>query len=94
MEMNKIEVEVVYASPSKQLLITCQVKLGSTIQQAIELSGILSQFPEIDLSQQKVGIFGKQRKLTDLVQAGDRIEIYRPLIIDPKKARRNRAARR
>jgi putative ubiquitin-RnfH superfamily antitoxin RatB of RatAB toxin-antitoxin module len=63
-----------------------------TVQQAIEDSGVLQRFPEIDLAKNKVGVFGKAAKLDALLQDGDRVEIYRPLIADPKEARKKRAA--
>ena len=87
----KIMVEVAYARKDVQRIIVVEVNEGSTIETAIDRSGILELFPEIDLMKQKVGIFSKLKKLSDLVVEGDRIEIYRPLIIDPKEARRNRA---
>jgi len=86
-----IVVEVVYADVRQQRLICIEIEAGSTIEAAIQHSGILQIFPEIDLTRQKVGIFGKARPLTELVAHGDRIEIYRPLIIDPKEARRAKA---
>lgn len=90
--MNKpITIEVAYALPDEQRILTLQVEEGCTIETAIDRSGILEIFPEIDLMKQKVGIFSKLKKLSDHVQDGDRIEIYRALLIDPKEARRNRA---
>jgi putative ubiquitin-RnfH superfamily antitoxin RatB of RatAB toxin-antitoxin module len=86
-----ISIEVVYARPDKQTLIACQVPRHTTLQGAIEQSGILTLFPEIDLHQHKIGVFSKIKALADSVQAGDRIEIYRPLLIDPKEARRFKA---
>jgi len=70
-----------------------KVTEGSTIETAIERSGVLDIFPEIDLMKQSVGIFGRKKKLSDTVSEGDRVEIYRPLEIDPKEARRLRAGR-
>ncbi|OGT47184.1 MAG: RnfH family protein [Gammaproteobacteria bacterium RIFCSPHIGHO2_12_FULL_41_20] len=83
-------IEVAYALPDSQKVILLTVVSGATIAEAIQLSGILTIFPEIDLAKQRVGVFGKLKKLTDLVEAGDRIEIYRPLVIEPKEARRLR----
>ena len=83
-------IEVVYAMPALQQLIRLQVPAGTSIQVAIELSGMLSRCPEIDLTRQAVGVFSHPKKLSDLVQEGDRIEIYRPLTMDPKEARRKR----
>ena len=90
-QTNKINVEVAYAKPHHQRILTLSVEEGFTIEQAIQQSGILSFFPEIDLTQQAIGIFGNQKKLTDLVQEGDRIEIYRPLVLSPKEMRRIKA---
>ena len=89
--MNKIKVEVTYASKTKLRIIPLEVAVESSIETAIRCSGILTEFPEIDLTKQKVGVFSQLRHLTDRVQEGDRIEIYRPLVIDPKEARRKRA---
>ena len=86
-----ITVEVAYALPERQSLLTVSVSKSATVQQIIEQSGILQQFADIDLTQQKVGIWSRPVKLTDTVKAGDRIEIYRPLIADPKDLRRRRA---
>lgn len=86
-----IQIEVVYASLTKQHLLKVTVPNHATIEQAIISSGILTLFPEINLAKQKVGIFSQLRDLQDTVQAGDRIEIYRPLLIDPKEARRAKA---
>jgi len=91
---NKIKVEVAYAKPNHQCLVSVEVKQGSTIKDAIIASQILNIFPEIDLAKQKVGIFSKPRQLSDLIHQGDRIEIYRPLTIDPKEARRAKALKK
>lgn len=88
-----ISVEVAYALPDRQVIVTTVVPSDSTAQQAIELSGIVEKFPEIDLGKNKIGIFSRLVPLTQTLQAHDRIEIYRPLIADPKAARRERAAR-
>ncbi|WP_407276742.1 RnfH family protein [Halothiobacillus sp. DCM-1] len=88
-----IPVEVAYARPDRQVILTVSVPADATAQQAIERSGILAQFPEIDLSKNKIGIFSRLVPLTQSLQAQDRIEIYRALIADPKAARRERAAR-
>jgi putative ubiquitin-RnfH superfamily antitoxin RatB of RatAB toxin-antitoxin module len=93
METNKaIQIEVAYAREDVQRLISLQVPIGCTVERAIECSGILEMFPEIDLHHQKVGIFSKLKNLSDKVEPGDRIEIYRGLLIDPKDLRRKRAA--
>lgn len=90
----EIKVEVAYATPEKQQILTVFVLPGSTIETVIDRSGVLEIFPEIDLMKQKVGIFSQQKKLSDIAFDGDRIEIYRPLTIDPKEARRKRAAKK
>jgi len=88
---NLIKVEVVYASKSEQCLLLIDVPRDSTVEQVIHLSGILIRFPEIDLHKQKIGIFSEIKQLSDIVNEGDRVEIYRPLLIDPKEARRARS---
>ncbi|NRQ44608.1 RnfH family protein [Rheinheimera sp. YQF-2] len=87
----QITVEVAYARPERQSLLTLSVGLNCTVQEAIEQSGILQQFPDIDLNVQKVGIWSRPVKPDEPLKAGDRIEIYRPLIADPKDLRRRRA---
>lgn len=91
---SKIPVEVTYARPDEQVLISLEVSPGTTVQQAIELSGVLEQFPEIDLAENKVGIFGKITRADTELRERDRVEIYRPLIADPKESRRRRAAKK
>jgi len=86
-----IPIEVVYALPREQVVITLDLPADATVSQAIEESRMQERFPEIDLAANKVGIFGKAAKLDDGLHAGDRIEIYRPLIADPKEVRRQRA---
>lgn len=88
----QINVEVVFAKPGEQVLEQLIVPGDSTVEAVILRSGILERFPEIDLTKNKVGIFGKATKLTETLHDGDRIEIYRPLIADPKEARKKRAA--
>ena len=88
-----LQIEVAYATPEQQQIITLNVPEHSTIEQAIQSSGILQHFPEIDLKQNAVGIFGKVCVLNQTLRTGDRIEIYRPLQIDPKQARKQRAAK-
>ncbi len=87
-----IMVEVAYAHNERQKLIAVKLPCGSTAEDAIRRSGILGEFPEIDLAQNKIGIFSKACKLDTLLRDKDRIEIYRPLIADPKEVRRQRAA--
>lgn len=87
-----IAVEVAYALPSQQIMLAVDVAAETTVEGAIRESGVLERFPEIDLDKNRVGVFGKLAKLSDGLRDGDRIEIYRPLIADPKEARRRRAA--
>ena len=87
-----ITIEVAYATPQEQLLLSLPAKEGVTVGQAIEASGVLQRFPEIDLTKTKVGVFGKLAKLDAVLNDHDRVEIYRPLIADPKEARKKRAA--
>lgn len=89
-----MKIEVAYAKPGEQLLLALDVHEGVTAEDVIRRSGILERFPEIDLEQAKIGIFSKPCKLDYLLKPGDRLEIYRPLIADPKEARRNRAAKK
>lgn len=86
-----LRVEVIYALPDSQPLFVVQAAKGATVEQAIRDSGVLEAFPAIDLAQNKVGIFSKLVKLDEHVRDKDRIEIYRPLIADPKEVRRKRA---
>jgi len=86
-----IQVEVVYGLAHKQKLLLVPVNQGTTVEQAIVESGILTLFPEIDLSENKVGIWNKAVKLSTILEKSDRIEIYRPLIADPKEVRKRRA---
>lgn len=89
--VSDINIEVTYALPEKQFLLSVKVAEGTTIEDAIIASGILSLRDDIDLKKNKVGIYSRPAKLTDIVQEGERIEIYRPLIADPKELRRKRA---
>lgn len=86
-----MKVEVAYARPDVQVILEVDVAEGATVEEAIRLSGILERFPEIDLSTQKVGVFAKVAPLSQALREWDRVEIYRPLIADPKAARRQRA---
>ena len=83
-----MNVGVCYAESDRQVWLRLETPDGSTVEQAIRHSGILSRFPEIDLAQQKVGIFGKLVKLDTAVKEGDRVEIYRAITADPKTVRR------
>lgn len=87
----QINIEVAYALPTKQTLLSVKVDEGSDIESAVKSSGILTMHEEIDLSVNKVGIFSKSKKLNEILKEGDRIEIYRPLIADPKEVRKRRA---
>ncbi|SEK41729.1 hypothetical protein SAMN05216262_101309 [Colwellia chukchiensis] len=87
----QLAIEVVYGTPQKQEIINCTVNEHTTVEQAIITSGIIDVFPEIDLSINKVGIWNRVAKLTDTVNDLDRIEVYRPLIADPKEVRKRRA---
>ena len=87
----KVVVEVAYALPQKQYLQRVTLEEGATVEQAILASGILTLRDDIDLTKNKVGIYSRPVKLQDVVQDGDRVEIYRPLIADPKELRRQRA---
>ncbi len=86
-----IDIEVAYALPNQQILKQLRVPTGTTVEQAIKLSKLIDEFPEIGLSKNKLGIFSKFTQRETIVHPQDRIEIYRPLIIDPKEARRIRA---
>ena len=86
-----LNIEVAYATPEQQIIIPLALPDQATVETAIINSGVLQRFPEIDLQQNAVGIFGKTCALNQTLRAGDRIEIYRPLLIDPKEARKKRA---
>ncbi|WP_024694643.1 RnfH family protein [Pseudomonas syringae] len=90
-----ISVEVVYAAVERQVLMALMVPEGSSVRQVLAASGIDQQFPELDLARCAVGIFGKvvAYPATRCVEAGERIEIYRPLLADPMEVRRQRAAK-
>jgi putative ubiquitin-RnfH superfamily antitoxin RatB of RatAB toxin-antitoxin module len=88
------ELEVAYAKPEEQVIVTIKVPQGTTIGQVVQLSGLLARFPEISSSGLKVGIFGAACKPEQAVKQGDRVEIYRPLLHDPKEARRQRALKK
>ena len=87
----RIAVEVVYALPERQHLFNVGVAAGATVATAVRESGVLDRFPELVLERLKVGIFGRRVSLDHKLHPGDRIEIYRELIADPKTARRSRA---
>lgn len=86
-----ITVEVVYATPAKQEIIAFEVRAGTTAIEAVEQSGIRDAFEGLDIDANALGIFSRRIKADQVLQAGDRVEIYRPLIADPKEIRRQRA---
>lgn len=88
-----IKVEVAYAKPEEQVILSVTVPEGTTAEQAIVKSGILKRFPEIDLSNTKVGIFSSACKMDQVLKEFDRVEIYRHLLHDPKESRRAKAAK-
>ncbi len=90
-----ITVEVACATPEKQRIVTVQVVEGSSLRDAVARSHIADEFPDIDVMSAPLGVFGKKAPKPEetAVKAGERVEIYRPLIIDPKQARQNRAAK-
>ncbi len=87
-----MHIEVAYALENKQTLLNIEVDAGTTLKQAIEISGLLTLYPQINLMKDKTGIFGKIAKLDTVLREKDRVEIYRPLIADPKQVRKERAA--
>ena len=93
MENDKqINVEVAYALPDVQRVISLEINEGTELLAAVKQSGVLEEFPEIDLDNSKLGIFGKLKKADTVLREGDRVEIYRKLIADPKQVRKDRAA--
>ncbi len=97
-EIELMTVEVAYALPTRQQLIELQVPKGTTAYEAVQQSGIIGQFPEIDIENAKMGIFGQALGTKGLkppkehvLEPMDRVEIYRPLIVDPKEVRKRRA---
>ena len=88
------EVEVAYATPERQLLLTLQVLPGCTVEEAIDKSGIRDEFPGLVVDSSAVGVFSKKVAMNHVLRPGDRVEIYRPLIADPKEARRQRALKK
>lgn len=89
---NQIKVEVVYGRQDRQKVVTVTLNEGATLREAVERSGLLAEFPEIDLAKNKLGIWNKLAKPDAVVRDKDRLEIYRPLIADPKEVRKQRAA--
>lgn len=93
-EAGGLDVVVVYAKQQQEFIRSLHVAAGTTVGQAIEQSGVLASFPDINLVTQPVGIFGKKKTLDTVLRARDRVEIYRPLVADPKDSRRKRAAKK
>jgi len=85
-----MNIGIAYANPRDQVWMRIEVPDGSTVQQAIERSGVLARFPEIDLNKQKVGIYGRIVKLGTPLKDGDRVEIYRAIIVDPKTVKKRK----
>jgi putative ubiquitin-RnfH superfamily antitoxin RatB of RatAB toxin-antitoxin module len=92
MEAETFNIEVCYASDAVQFLRALSIPAGTTIEQAIAISGVLQEVPEIDLATMAVGVYAKKKTLDTVLREHDRVEIYRPLIADPKHARRRRKA--
>lgn len=88
-----IKVEVAYALPNAQAILPVTIDEGTTALAAAEQSGVVKRFPDIDLAKNKLGIFGKAIKPDHILQENDRVEIYRPLLADPKEVRKRRAAK-
>ena len=86
-----INIEVAYALPTQQAIVDVAIHENATVEEAIKASSIMERFPDIDLKTTKVGIWSRVVKLRDTLTDGDRIEIYRPLIADPKEIRKRRA---
>ena len=92
--MATIRVEIAYAEPERQKIITLTMNEGATLKQAVERSGMVRFFPHLDLQQATFGVFSLPRPADYVLRDGDRVEIYRPLIADPKEMRRQRARQR
>lgn len=92
MSDEQLTVEVCYPLPNKQELVRVKLPAGSTVMDALEASGLLAKYPEIDVKKNKLGIWNKLSKVDVVLRDRDRVEIYRPLIADPKEVRKQRAA--
>jgi putative ubiquitin-RnfH superfamily antitoxin RatB of RatAB toxin-antitoxin module len=92
--MAPLRVEVVYALPGAQDAVSLEIAPGSTLRDAVQASGLIARHPEIDLDRQKIGVYGKVKAADAPAAQGDRIEVYRALLVEPKEARRRRAARK
>jgi uncharacterized protein len=90
--MMKMKVHIAYALPSRQVVQSVDVPEGTSIRSAIEVSGVLEQLPHVDLTRNKVGIFGKVKPLDTVLADGDRVEIYQPITVDPKKIPKRKTA--
>jgi putative ubiquitin-RnfH superfamily antitoxin RatB of RatAB toxin-antitoxin module len=91
---SELQVYVAYATPQDEFVKPMRVATGTTVGQAIEGSGVLARYPDINLVTQPVGIYGKKKTLDTVLRERDRVEIYRPLLADPKDSRRKRAAKK
>lgn len=92
MENNQLlRIQVCWATPGQQLIKELELPAPVTVEQAVQASGILEELPDITLADNEVGVFSERRRLGDLLRDGDRVEIYRPMQVDPKEARRRRA---
>ncbi|MCL2887209.1 MAG: RnfH family protein [Betaproteobacteria bacterium] len=91
-EADMLDIEVCYAQADKQELVRLRLPAGATVEQALQASGLLGKYPEIDLEKNKFGIYAKLAKSDAVLRDRDRVEIYRPLLADPKAVRRQRAA--
>ena len=92
--MGSLRIEVVYALPAGEDSVSLKLPAGATAADALRASGMLERHPEIDLGRQKIGIYGRLVEAGALLCDGDRVEVYRPLVIGPKEARRRRAVRK
>jgi putative ubiquitin-RnfH superfamily antitoxin RatB of RatAB toxin-antitoxin module len=92
--MASLRIEVVYALPAGEDAVTLKLLPGATAADAVRASGVLERHPEIDLARQKIGIYGRVVKAQTPLRDGDRVELYRPLVVEPKEARRRRAVRK
>ncbi len=90
--MDRIQVEIAYASQDRHIVLALELHAGASVLEAIQEAGLLANFPEIDLTTNKVGIFGNIVALETILQNADRVEIYRPLVCDPKELRRRRVS--
>ncbi len=89
-----VRVQVCHALPAETFVVDLELPAGSTLLQAVQASGVLQRYPQVDLGTQRLGIFGKLRPADTVLRDGDRVEIYRPLQADPKETRRRRAKHR